>query len=618
MSVQIIMDRDVYLDSPVTPVTLTNAIYAGDADAQRIRFRCFQKHGQIAPMDLSEITITAHFIRPDGGDVVITGTGGSTYSYVDLPEACYVYPGIFKLLVRASTTDPDVVTSILYVTGRIDKPTTDVIIDPGTTIPSLEDLLAQIDACEAAEEAANAAAASATAAAAAGVRTDTDAQGLTDTQKANARTNIGAADADTVSQLSEEITNAIENDNYAVFADITGKYVKSDGSLANNSYLRCSDFVRVPTGAITATQYCYYTRPADSVLSDYNPLCVFFEEDKATVVDYIQKTGHVNGYKTFNIPAGSKYVRFNVSQLEPDQSNVLFRFNGATIEIIDQQIKQKVPEEFGFIGHYTGTFSAKESLNTGITLEAGKTYHIVNNTVLSKRINVYRDGAASDSKSIYPQYNYVNFTNGSADGNLMLYNSQSNLDAVDIDVYARNSVSERTAQIGNVYVVSKSNLLADFTSVTDCFLALKNDYSQKTIYIDEGEYDIFQEYIDAEVPVSQTVGDFWDYCVWTPNNSHIIGRGRVSLKWMPDPATDNITVAQCDAVSPLNVAGNVVVENLEIYCKNGRYCIHNDTLQQVFYSKRSLPVFQYFERSGILRAYMVFDKRCNIDNSNER
>ena len=161
MSVQIIMDRDVYLDSPVTPVTLTNAIYAGDSDAQRIRFRCFQKHGQIAPMDLSEITITAHFIRPDGGDVVITGVGGTTYSYVDLPEACYVYPGIFKLLIRASTANPDVVTSILYVTGRIDKPTTDVIIDPGTTIPSLEDLLAQIDACEDAADAANAAAANA-------------------------------------------------------------------------------------------------------------------------------------------------------------------------------------------------------------------------------------------------------------------------------------------------------------------------------------------------------------------------------------------------------------------------------------------------------------------------
>ena len=207
MSVQIILDRDIYLDSTVTPSTLIDPIYAGDADAQRIRFRTFQKHNQIVPIDMSGQTITAHFIRPDGGDVVITGTGGTEYSYVDLPEACYVYPGIFKLLIRASTSEPDVVTSLLYITGRIDKPTTDTIIDPGTTIPSLEDLLAQIDACEDATTAANTAAANANAAALAGVRTDTDAQGLSDTQKLNARTNIGAADADTVSELSEEVDN---------------------------------------------------------------------------------------------------------------------------------------------------------------------------------------------------------------------------------------------------------------------------------------------------------------------------------------------------------------------------------------------------------------------------
>ena len=163
MSVQIILDRDIYLDSTVTPSTLIDPIYAGDADAQRIRFRTFQKHNQIVPIDMSGQTITAHFIRPDGGDVVITGTGGTEYSYVDLPEACYVYPGIFKLLIRASTSEPDVVTSLLYITGRIDKPTTDTIIDPGTTIPSLEDLLAQIDACEDATTAANTAAANAAA-----------------------------------------------------------------------------------------------------------------------------------------------------------------------------------------------------------------------------------------------------------------------------------------------------------------------------------------------------------------------------------------------------------------------------------------------------------------------
>lgn len=191
--IQIILSRDVYLDSLVTPVTMADPLFAGDASAQRIRFRCFQRHGNPAPLDLSGTTITAHFIRPDEGDVVITGVGGSEWSYVDLPQACYVYRGVFKLLIRA--VSDDVTTSILYLTGRIEKATTDTIIDPGHIIPSLEELLAQIDACEEATDAANTAAASATAAAASGVRTDTDAQGLTATQQANARTNIAAASA---------------------------------------------------------------------------------------------------------------------------------------------------------------------------------------------------------------------------------------------------------------------------------------------------------------------------------------------------------------------------------------------------------------------------------------
>lgn len=160
MSVQIILNRDIYLDSVVSPVTLTNPIYYGDADAQRIRFRVYQSHGDETPLDLSEATITTHFLRPDDGDVIISGVGGSEYSYVDLPAACYAYSGIFKCLVKVSGND--ITTSVLYLTGRIDNPTSDTIVDPGTVIPSLDDLLAQIDACEDATAAANTAATNAT------------------------------------------------------------------------------------------------------------------------------------------------------------------------------------------------------------------------------------------------------------------------------------------------------------------------------------------------------------------------------------------------------------------------------------------------------------------------
>lgn len=72
--------------------------------------------------------------------------------------------------------------------------------------------------------------------------------------------------------------------------------------------------------------------------------------------------------------------------------------------------------------------------------------------------------------------------------------------------------------------------------------------------------------------------EYFPYCVWVPKNTHIIGKGIVRLKWMPDPATDSITPVQCRCISPLNVAATATIENVEVYCKNGRYCLHNDGL----------------------------------------
>ena len=78
--IKIILKHDVYRDITVEPINLRNAIYAGDSAAQRIMFRCWANHGSVQPDDLSQKTVTAHFIRPDGGDVVISGVGGAEWS----------------------------------------------------------------------------------------------------------------------------------------------------------------------------------------------------------------------------------------------------------------------------------------------------------------------------------------------------------------------------------------------------------------------------------------------------------------------------------------------------------------------------------------------------------
>ena len=117
---------------------------------------------------------------------------------------------------------------------------------------------------------------------------------------------------------------------------------------------------------------------------------------------------------------------------------------------------------------------------------------------------------------------------------------------------------------------------------------LKDDHNPKTIEIWEGDYDIYEEYkelyddglldiYDGDNPAM----DYFDYCVWVPKNTHIVGKGIVRLKWMPDPSTDDITAVQCRCISPLNVAATATIENVEVYCKNGRYCLHNDGLGKI-------------------------------------
>ena len=173
-------------------------------------------------------SVAARFIRPDGTTVSFTGSASGNVATITLPQACYLYNGRFGLVVFVSGSGT---TMALYAcTGSVYKSTTDAVIDPDQNIPTLEDLLAEIEACENATAAANAAAADAASAALSGVRTDTNAQGLSDTQKANARTNIDAAGTVETIDLAESMFETPYTTTYDV---ISGGI---DGSGANKNY----------------------------------------------------------------------------------------------------------------------------------------------------------------------------------------------------------------------------------------------------------------------------------------------------------------------------------------------------------------------------------------------
>ena len=231
---------------------------------------------------------------------------------------------------------------------------------------------------------------------------------------------------------------------------------------------------------------------------------------------------------------------------------------------------------------FTGTFPATATdVDTRIQLLANTAYIVHFNSEITGGINIFGGGNTSNVARVSSNKQETLFKNDGTKRTLHLYNYDGADDDIDITVTPlRNDLNQIKR-----YYISKTDAMADYTSVTQCLLDLKNDYSEKEIYIDGGDYDLFQEYADAEVPVytgDNPTFDYFNYCVWVPTNTHIIGRGIVKLIWMPD--AEDVTYNQAMTVSPLNVAGSCVIENVEVHCKNGRYCLHNDALGKSGYN----------------------------------
>lgn len=146
-----------------TPQIWPNALMLiGDNLAHTWRVRVFDGGGAVA---LTGATVTGYFVRTDGNTVAVQGSVEGSTAIVTLAQACYAFEGDLKGVMRLTLGGKTVTLSVLTLMVR--KVLTDAIIAPGNVIPSLEDLLAQIEAMETATAAANTAAGAANTAAAA-------------------------------------------------------------------------------------------------------------------------------------------------------------------------------------------------------------------------------------------------------------------------------------------------------------------------------------------------------------------------------------------------------------------------------------------------------------------
>lgn len=127
--------------------------------------------------------------------------------------------------------------------------------------------------------------------------------------------------------------------------------------------------------------------------------------------------------------------------------------------------------------------------------------------------------------------------------------------------------------VNDVYTVGTGK---DFATFTECIRALKDVETPKTILIDGGRYNIFEEIGGSTYTQSIESGTKWAECNdIIPPNTTVRGLGTVIFEFKP--TAEEIGEVAMGLISPLNIVnGNVRIENIIVDALNCRYAIHDD------------------------------------------
>ena len=143
------------LSKMINVVNLNGVMFSADNGGNKI--------GVIVTDKGQSVTLTggvvAYIIREDGQTVIQNGSISGNRAYVVLPASAYTVIGRISIVIKLDNT------TIGACTGHVYRTTTDAIVDPGHVIPNLQELLAQIAACQQATTDANNAASAANTAA---------------------------------------------------------------------------------------------------------------------------------------------------------------------------------------------------------------------------------------------------------------------------------------------------------------------------------------------------------------------------------------------------------------------------------------------------------------------
>ena len=139
MAIAVQMDYTVDLCKPAHLIQMDVPFFTGDKNAHRFHVK-LMRNG--CPISVNGITATGYMVRADKQTVVWNGESDGCDIYLTMPASCYAVAGRFRLLLRV--TFDDTIETALWVEGSVRESTTETIVDPGTTLPTIEELLDQI------------------------------------------------------------------------------------------------------------------------------------------------------------------------------------------------------------------------------------------------------------------------------------------------------------------------------------------------------------------------------------------------------------------------------------------------------------------------------------------
>lgn len=88
--------------------------------------------------------VIASVIRADGATVAVSGSLSGNCASITLSQSCYAIPGPISIVIKLTLNE--VITTICALVANVYRSSTDTIVDPGTIMPSIQDLIDQINA----------------------------------------------------------------------------------------------------------------------------------------------------------------------------------------------------------------------------------------------------------------------------------------------------------------------------------------------------------------------------------------------------------------------------------------------------------------------------------------